>query len=215
MSAKNAGCLGFLFGLLGARDDSGPDAADRLPYQVRQDFLSRAEASFYHVLRQAAGDRFAIFAKVRLADIFFVNQQKGRQSWTNQITGKHVDFLLCDPLTLQPVAGLELDDASHDRPDRKAQDAHQIFEAAGLPLIHVPARRTYTLEDIRESLQLVAKMAASQVAVTAAAPARRGGAPDCPRCRVPLVARSAGKRSGGQFWGCPNYPNCRHTSPMD
>ena len=41
MSAKNAGCLGFLFGLLGARDDSGPDAADRLPYQVRQDFLSR------------------------------------------------------------------------------------------------------------------------------------------------------------------------------
>ncbi len=34
--------------------------------------------------------------------------------------------------------------------------------------------------------------------------------PNCPRCGKPMVLRTArsGKRSGRQFWGCTDYPNC-------
>lgn len=32
--------------------------------------------------------------------------------------------------------------------------------------------------------------------------------PTCPKCRVKLVRR---KSERGEFWGCANYPKCRHT----
>jgi restriction system protein len=36
-------------------------------------------------------------------------------------------------------------------------------------------------------------------------------APSCPRCGLTMVLRTArnGPNAGGQFWGCPSYPNCR------
>jgi four helix bundle suffix protein len=36
------------------------------------------------------------------------------------------------------------------------------------------------------------------------------GAPACPKCGEPMRLRHArkGPRAGGQFWGCPNYPEC-------
>jgi len=35
----------------------------------------------------------------------------------------------------------------------------------------------------------------------------------CPRCGAELVLRQAkrGPNAGGRFWGCANYPKCRHT----
>lgn len=40
--------------------------------------------------------------------------------------------------------------------------------------------------------------------------------PTCPRCGTPMVLRTArrGSRIGGQFYGCSNYPRCRHTQPV-
>jgi restriction system protein len=42
------------------------------------------------------------------------------------------------------------------------------------------------------------------------------GAPRCPKCKTPMVIRTAKKGSnvGGSFWGCAQYPNCRHTVAM-
>ena len=65
MSQKR-GCLGFLLGNRGG-DDFGDSP---LPYRVRDDFLSSAEFSFFNVLKQIYGERYTIFAKVSLKDIF-------------------------------------------------------------------------------------------------------------------------------------------------
>ena len=35
--------------------------------------------------------------------------------YENKISGKYIDFLFCDPVTMQPVLAIELDDASHQR----------------------------------------------------------------------------------------------------
>jgi Topoisomerase DNA binding C4 zinc finger len=39
------------------------------------------------------------------------------------------------------------------------------------------------------------------------------GSPNCPRCSLPMVKRIArrGRRRGGKFWGCSQYPVCRGT----
>ena len=34
--------------------------------------------------------------------------------------------------------------------------------------------------------------------------------PTCPRCSIKMTARKS-TREGRQFWGCPNYPRCKHT----
>ncbi|MDQ7773494.1 MAG: NERD domain-containing protein [Elusimicrobiales bacterium] len=41
--------------------------------------------------------------------------------------------------------------------------------------------------------------------------------PVCPHCNKPLVLRVYGKGpdAGKRFWGCHNYPVCRHTAPFE
>ncbi|MFZ5814456.1 MAG: DUF2726 domain-containing protein, partial [Bacillota bacterium] len=214
MSSQNAGCLGFLFGRpRETRPSSQLDdwnlpspVAQRLPYNLRRAFLSPAELSFYHVLRLAAGEQYAISCKVGLSDIFYVAQKDGRMSWHNKIDRKHVDFLLCNAQSMLPIAGIELDDASHYREDRYERDAFvdEVFQAAGLPLFHMPARRSYSVEELRESLGEVLTMAPPAATVTVA----KGETPTCPRCGVPMVRRAA-RKNGSPFWGCKNYPQCR------
>jgi hypothetical protein len=43
-----------------------------LPFRIRDDFLSPAEASFYHTLKSMMKDYFVILSKVSLAEIFYV-----------------------------------------------------------------------------------------------------------------------------------------------
>jgi hypothetical protein len=99
-----------------------------------------------------AGERWTIFAKVRLSDVFTV--PRGTANWQtqfNRVQSKHVDLVICDPATLRVVAGIELDDASHQRLDRQERDAfvEEVFSTARLPLIRVPAQRAYSVEQLR------------------------------------------------------------------
>jgi hypothetical protein len=88
---------------------------------------------------------------VNLADLFFVQRPHVNRAARNRIDRKHVDFVICDALTMRPVLGVELDDASHQRRDRVERDAFVdgLFSAAGLPLLHVKAARGYPPQDLR------------------------------------------------------------------
>jgi hypothetical protein len=201
-----------------------------LPYEIRDDFLTNAEGSFYRVLKVAAGDELMICPKVRLADIFASNHAE-YYHWFNKIAKKHVDFLLCNTTTLRPVLGVELDDASHLRRDRVERDrfVEQVFKGTGLPLLRVPVRRSYDSTQlgvqIRQAiLTRVAPPAPMQVHEAPAAyhpgphPADVvGSVPWCPRCEIPMVLRTAqrGDNKGQQFYGCTNYPRCRQIIPLD
>lgn len=119
-----------------------PVAEEPLPYRLRDDFLSPAELNFYRVLQQSVNGQFLICPKVSLGDLFYTQtgEWKNNQAYHNKINRKHVDFLLCDPKTIRPVLGIELDDASHQRTDRRERDklVDAVFEVAKLPLLHQP-----------------------------------------------------------------------------
>jgi len=141
-----AAVLAVLLKKLGilSKTTRGPGGA--LPYHARNYFFTKAENSFFQVLRQAVGSRYVIFAKVRLSDVLDIDRGVERyQSHRNRIQSKHVDFVLCEPQDFRICAALELDDASHERDDRVSRDhfLKTAFEAAGLPLIRVPVRRGY------------------------------------------------------------------------
>ncbi|RYD65369.1 MAG: DUF2726 domain-containing protein [Verrucomicrobiaceae bacterium] len=131
------------------------------PYGKRDDFLSPAELSFFHVLKNELPAEWCLIAKVNLADLFFVRQPHRNQAARNRIDRKHVDFVICDAATMAPLLGIELDDASHEQPDRRERDefVDRVFAAAGLPLLHVKAARGYQpaalMNSVRSKLGVV------------------------------------------------------------
>jgi hypothetical protein len=195
-----------------------PAAPAGYTYALRDDFLSPAEASFFHVLRTAVAAEYLIFPKVRLADLVFPPRQEGQHGAWQRINRKHIDVVLCAPRTLRPLVALELDDRSHRRPDRLERDAFvdRVFADAGLPLVHVPARRSYDTRTVAALIDgaLPGRAEAASVVASAeiAGAATETAAPRCARCGGELRLRTAsqGPRAGEQFWGCVNYPRCRH-----
>ncbi len=113
---------------------------DKYPYE-RRDLLTSNELAFYQVLYPIVCQHgWQLLMKMRLADIMAV--RKGTEDYMayfNKIKAKHTDFVFCDPETLEILAGLELDDPSHERPDRIERDefVDNAYAAAGIPLIHV------------------------------------------------------------------------------
>ena len=199
---------------LSEKDAEKSPAAIQYPYRIRDDFLSPAELSFYLVLKSAVSDWAIICTKVSLGDLFYAKSHdpSAYRTATNKIDRKHVDFLLCDPKTVKPILGIELDDKSHQRADRHERDEFvgKVFEAAGLPLARVPVKQTYSVQQINSFLQkcVGTKTIQEQPVET---PPTTNGVPLCPKCGSQMVLRSAknGANAGEKFWGCPNYPQCR------
>ncbi len=139
---------------LGSTDDNKGDGS---AYELRGPILTPAERSFIGVLENSLPDGISLLAKVRLGDIF--KPRRGlspalRTRAGNKINQKHVDFLLVRTTDVTPVAGIELDDRSHERADRKQRDTFvdEVFRACNLPLLHVPAKATYSVTELRSQI---------------------------------------------------------------
>jgi very-short-patch-repair endonuclease len=126
------------------------------PYQKRSSLLTPAEAAFYRVLQGAVTGDWPIFVMVRLVDVIAVKPKTSqRQRWLGPIIAKHLDFVVCDPEQLEPVLAIELDDASHDRPDRAERDrmVEAALSAAGLPLLRVRVAAKYDQQELRDQIR--------------------------------------------------------------
>jgi hypothetical protein len=223
---ENAGCLGALLRLFLPQNTR---SAVTYPYKVRDDFLSAAELSLYHVLMQVVSTRAVVLTKVRLADLFYVQRLNENRAAFNRIAQRHVDYLLCHPQTMQPLLGVELDDVSHARKDRAERDdfVDNAFAAAGLPLLRVPAQRAYNTRDLAEKINryLTVPVTAPPMAPPDPTPLQTpptpsdhtpGAPPTCPKCGETMVLRTGtkGSHAGETFYGCPNYPKCRSVLPV-
>lgn len=222
MAGARKGCLFLLAGMFSRH--SRP-MGENLPYAVSDSFLSDAELAFLRVLRGVVGKDSIICPKVRLLDILYVTRPEQRQAFQNKIMSKHVDFLLCNSQSMRPVLGIELDDSSHQRSRGRERDAfvNRAFAAASLPLLRFQAHRSYSPDDVGGRIAAALKSGGGGVAPTApealhAARIEGSGsaAPTCPKCGVAMVLRTSrrGARKGQQFYGCPNYPDCKETMQL-
>ncbi|WP_409559350.1 DUF2726 domain-containing protein [Accumulibacter sp.] len=126
---------------------------------------------------------------------------------------------------------IELNDKSHSQTKRQRRDdfLESACRAAGLPLLVFAAQATYSLEDVRRRLAELLPAKATETAVlspaASVAPAETPAsaptpaaeateqpeAPACPKCSRAMLRRTAkgGENAGRDFWGCPDFPNCR------
>lgn len=220
--------VNFIVDLLAGDSKSSTPNPD-FPYKLRDNFLSPAELAFFTVLQTAVNGRAALCTKVSLGDVFWVSKDDPSRYriYTNKIDRKHVDFLLCDLVTMRPLVGIELDDKSHQRKDRQERDAFvdSVYKAAGLPLLHIPVKRSYEVAElaaqispfIQRSVQPV--QSSKPVVVATPAPAKTAKpaveTPLCPKCGSAMILRTAksGANAGNRFWGCSGYPTCKSMQP--
>lgn len=214
---EKPGCLSVIFPFL--KHSQKEVASKDLPYRLRDDFLSPAEFSFYKVLASIIGAQLAIQSKVRLADIFFVARPNENVAYFNRIAQKHLDFLVCDSVTMKPIFGIELDDASHKQNNRQERDdfVEKVCRVAGLPLLRFPVQREYNQREIAAQIApFVSEKVSPSVASQPQINKQVGSVPLCPKCGIPMVLRTVaqGEHKGKQFYGCQNYPRCREMNPV-
>lgn len=222
---NNPGCLSAILQAIGLEPKG--KTIEKFPYQLKSYFLSPAELSFYHVLSSIIAPKITICPKIRLADIFSVSPKKENFAYFNKISSKHIDFLLCQADTMQPILAIELDDSSHKRQSRQERDefVNKAFKAARLPLVRFPVQRAYVSREISDPLSRIQGIisppreesigAAETDPAVEQEPTNRPD-PNCPKCGSPMVVRTVktGDHKGKQFYGCSTYPQCRGVLPL-
>jgi ssDNA-binding Zn-finger/Zn-ribbon topoisomerase 1 len=201
------------------RSEKGKPAQEALPYQKAEALFTPAERSFLGVLHQAVGNNAAIFGKVRVADVVEPKAGLGRsvrQKAFNKISAKHFDFLVCDKEDLSVACAIELDDGSHNSKRRHERDEflNGVCEAAGVPLIQVPAKSAYVISEVRNLLPRYLTVKNTPEPEPSQAPAiekSENNGRFCPNCSATMVKRVAknGKHAGKSFWACKAYPKCK------
>lgn len=123
---------------------SGGDDEETWPFYPKK-ALSAPEQVLYHRLRQALPDHL-VLAQVQLSRLLGVKKGHNYQSWLNRINRMSADFVVCLKDS-SVVAVIELDDASHQRTDRKEADAKKAraLASAGVRLVRW---ETKTIPDV-------------------------------------------------------------------
>lgn len=185
------------------------DESDRLPYRLREQFMSMPELALFRTLQEMVGRRYVICPKVGVNDIFYIVRPNENVHFFNKIFRKHVDFLLCDPNTFRPAIGVELVKPVAKSETREADQFMQdLFLSAGIPLVHIPLSERYVQHDVAELFQLAV------LKVKDSAPLRASGKSDsvpmCPVCGRMMVLRiyRDGPNAGKKFYGCMDSPKC-------
>lgn len=190
--------------------------SERLPYRLRENFLSTPELALLRALQEMAGRHYIICPKVALNDIFYIARPNENVHFFNKIFRKHVDFLLCDSSTFKPAIGIELVKPVSRNETRGAdQFMEDLFLSAGLPLVHIPSSERYSQDDLVELFQL----SITKVKKTGPlrATTKADSVPMCPVCGKMMVLRihRNGHGAGKKYYGCMDSPKCSGIVAID
>ncbi len=92
-------------------------------YARRNYIMTAAERELFRRLEVICGSRYYIFPQIHLSSL--LNHTVYRQDWRaalSAIQRKSVDFVLADKTTLETKYAVELDDSTHDTPERQIRD---------------------------------------------------------------------------------------------
>ncbi len=128
--------VGYLF----YKKDAPQPVNEGYKYKKKETLMSESEKILYYNLLTVVGKEYDIFPQIALLSLV---DKITQASYRNELF-RIVDFAVCDRKSGAPLLVIELNDASHNREDRKARDEKVkcILERAELPLL------TLTLEDI-------------------------------------------------------------------
>lgn len=188
----------------GTREQDG-----RLPYRLRETFLSTPELALFRVLKSMAGRHYVVCPKVALNDIFYVARPNENVHYYNKFFRKHVDFLLCEPVALRPAIGIELvKPTGRNEKGEVEQFMQELFLNARLPLVHIPSSDRYSSSELEQLLERAIKRVKETGPLRAVT--KVDSVPMCPVCGRMMVLRihRNGSKAGKKYYGCMDSPKC-------
>lgn len=120
---------------------------ERLPYD-KKNILTKNEKALFRILNDKCKEKnIYVFPKVRMEDYIEVTSKNELSKYRGYIKSRHIDFTLYD-VNLNHMAGIELDDRSHDTEKAKKTDAlkNSIFETISVPLFRIKTGTNYHSE---------------------------------------------------------------------
>ena len=140
--------------------EGGDDEQRKYQYKKRDFFMTRAEHECYDALVSAVGNEYLIFAQVHLPTL--VDNKVVGQNWRGafrHISEKSVDFVLCDKAYISPKLAIELDDKTHERPERQSRDreVERILQDAGVPLLRLENHGRFNPSELAQKIKEVLK----------------------------------------------------------
>ena len=128
------------------------DDDSKLPFGLRSQMLSEPKALMYRALVASAAADAVVFAKVRLSDFLFVAGGGDDLKHAIKMDRKFVDFLLCDPFSMQPLLVIELGMPVSDGEKQKTRDPFitRALKTSGIKLLKVEARQSYPVRELRD-----------------------------------------------------------------
>lgn len=112
--------------------------------------LTNNEKDAYKKIKEVTDEYgYTTFAKVRLFDL--IEPKNRNPKFRYKIQAKHVDFVICDKKLVARYI-IELDDSSHNEPDRINRDefVDSVLKATGYNVIHI---KSIDKEQIKSFLQ--------------------------------------------------------------
>ncbi len=141
------------------QNKSGPPTPFSLPSDtvVTSDpVFTETELSLYNLLQMAVQDRYLVLAHVPLWSCVSVETPgKTRSGLLSHLALKRVDFALVHPGTRHVEQVVQIDDASPDPAQVERQRViESILDAAGIKLVKVRAKKSYTVPELTALLGL-------------------------------------------------------------
>ena len=155
------------------------------------------------------GRHYVICPKVALNDIFYIVRPNENVHFFNKFFRKHVDFLLCEPVSLRPAIGIEMARPGGRSETRQAEQFMQeLFLSARLPLVHVPSSEHYSTAEVEQLLEQAIKRVKETGPLRAVT--KTDSVPMCPVCGRMMVLRihRNGSSPGKKYYGCMDSPKC-------
>jgi very-short-patch-repair endonuclease len=117
------------------------------------------EEIFRNFLQNILQDRFRVFSQVTLNRVLDVRKGFDFNAEKKKINSFTIDFIICNPY-MKPIVAIELDDKTHERPDRIQRDEfiNMLTAKAGLPLFRYKAKSNeqgWTVNEISDLLDFL------------------------------------------------------------
>jgi hypothetical protein len=141
--------------------------ADAPRYAPRELLLDRREQAWFQKLRRAVAGRQYVLAKVRLGDLVSLGSpEKHDDEELHRIDTTHVDFVICQPRSLQPRLAIRLMEPAPDSSDlvEDDEDSHSdrrkenefvgdILDAAGIPRMELDVNAQTGVPRLRQLIR--------------------------------------------------------------
>ena len=128
----------------------------KLPY-LRRPLMTATEMDVYSTLLEALPD-YMVFCQVQASRVLEVPKSRETYYWFNFVSRLSYDFVICRADST-PIAVIEVDDRSHELPERQEADnrKNKATQAAGVAVVRWLVGETPSHEEIAKLIRRIDK----------------------------------------------------------